>query len=126
MYRQVVLFCLLVSGFSALAHEMTPTYPMWRPSYVDGVVTTKMELFNKRKDVEWYEISVFDKDWRTIPFVTSYYVLRLEYLDHAKFDIYINKRDVDRAEYVCSRSKIMGDAIAAPVISSRVCSKFKL
>lgn len=105
---------------------MTPTYPMWRPSHVDGVVTTKMELFNKRKDVEWYEITVFDKDWKTIPFVTSYYILRLEYLDHAKFDIYINKRDVDRAEYVCSRSKIMGDKIAAPYISSRVCSKFKL
>lgn len=126
MYRQVVRTLLVLLTTQAVAHEMTPTYPMWRPSHVDGVVTTKMELFNTRKDVEWYEITVFDKNWKTIPFVTSYYILRLEYLDHAKFDIYINKRDIDRAEYVCSRSKIMGDAIAAPYISSRVCSKFKL
>ena len=125
MYRQVVFFCLLVLGFSAFAHEMTPTYPKWMPSHVDGVVTTKMEIFNKRKDVQYYEISVFDKNWKTVPFVTGYYLLRLQYLDHAKFDIYINKRDIKKAQYICSRSKIIGDAIAAPYISSRVCSKLK-
>ena len=125
MHRTVVFICLLVSGFSAIAHDMTPTYPIWRPSHVDGLVVSRMEIFNKRKDVEWYEIGVFDKNWKAVPFVTSYKLLRLEYLDHAKFDIYINRQDVSRAEYVCSRSKVMGQGSAA-IISSRVCSKFKL
>ena len=104
---------------------MTPTYPKWRPSHVQGVVTTKMELFNKRKDVQHFEISVFDSDWKTVPFVTGYYILRLKYLDHAKFDIYINQRDIKKAKYICSRSKIIGDKVAAPYVSSRICSKLK-
>jgi hypothetical protein len=123
MYRKIVLGLLLCSG--AYAHEMTPTYPIWRPSHIAGVVTTKMEIFNKRQDIEWYEIGVFDKDWKAVPFVTSYKLLRLEYLDHAKFDIYINRNDVNKAEYVCSRSKVLGDS-STPLISSRICSKFKL
>ena len=83
-----------------------------------------MEMFNKRKDVQWYEISVLDKDFKTIPFVTSYYVLKLKYLAHAKFDVYINSKDIPRAEYICSRSKLMGES-TAPIISSRICSRFK-
>lgn len=125
MYRQVITTLLVLLTTQAVAHEMTPTYPKWRPSHVDGVVTTQMQMFNKREDVQHYELGVFDKDWRTVPFVTSYYILRLEYLDHAKFDVYINKRDIKKAKYICSRSKIIGDAIAAPYVSSRICSRFK-
>jgi hypothetical protein len=128
MHRQIGLFIILAAILGTnkvVAHSMVPTYPIWKPSHVDGVVTTQLELFNKRQDVEWYEIAVFDKNWRTVPFVTSYHILRLEYLARAKFDIYINQRDIGRAEYVCSRSKVMGEG-SVPVISSRVCSKFKL
>ena len=43
-----------------------------------------MEMFNKRKDVKWYEIGVFDEEWKAIPFVTSYKILEVKYLNHVK------------------------------------------
>ena len=126
MYRKIIAATFGVAlATSAVAHEMTPTYPEWEPSHVDGVWKTTMELFNKRKDVDWYEISVFDENWRTIPFVTSYYILRLKYLDHAKFDIYINKRDIGRTRYICSKSKLREVNDQKAMVSSRICSKFK-
>jgi hypothetical protein len=123
MYRQIIGLSLLAA--SANAHEMTPTYPSWSPAHVFGIVKTKLEIFNKRKDVDYFELGVFDKDWRPIPFVSRYHILRVKYLGHAKFDLYINVNDVDRAEYVCSQSKVAGDAIAAPMVASRICSRFK-
>ena len=126
MYRQIIAATFGVAlATSVVAHEMTPTYPKWEPSHVDGVWKTTMELFNKRKDIDWYEISVFDENWRTIPFVTSYYILRLKYLDHAKFDIYINKRDIGRTRYICSKSKLREVNDQKAMVSSRICSKFK-
>ena len=59
---------MLVSSI-AFAHEMTPTYPEWRYSIYSDLLVTKMEMFNKRNDVEYYEIAVFDENWNPIPFV---------------------------------------------------------
>lgn len=84
-----------------------------------------MQMFNKRQDVEYYEIGVFDKDWNAIPFVTSYSVIRIRYLGHVTFDIYIRKADVPRAEYVCSLSKLRKEKNPKTAIASRICSKFK-
>ena len=50
----IVLLCLF--GFQSNAHEMTPTYPVLDSSYIEGVVVAKMKLFNRREDVEYYEI----------------------------------------------------------------------
>ena len=125
MYRQVITTLLVLLTTQAVAHEMTPTYPKWEPSHVEGVWKTTMEMFNKRKDVEWYEISVFDENWKTVPFVTSYYILRLKYLGHAKFDVYINQRDIGRTQYICSKSKLREDSDQKAVVSSRICSRFK-
>jgi len=108
-----------------LAHEMTPTYPKLTPAYIDGVYQTTMEMFNKRQDVEWYEIGVFDKDFKPIPFVSSYKILNLKYLGHVTFDVYIREGDKDRATYVCSKSKIRKDGSTKTAVSSRICSKFK-
>ena len=80
MYRQIGLFIILAAILGTnkvVAHSMVPAYPIWKPSHVDGVVTTQLELFNKRQDVEWYEIAVFDKNWRTVPFVITIGVLLL-------------------------------------------------
>ena len=107
------------------AHEMTPTYPKWKNSIVDGVVKTKMEIFNKRKDVDYYEIGVFNKDFEPIPFVSSYKIIKLNYLQHIAFDIFINKEDKIRTVYVCSNSKLRTDEKVRTAISSRICSKFK-
>src|SRR5210317_2599508 len=102
----IVMFMLLSSVGILHAHEMTPTYPKLRPSHLDNVYVTTMEMFNKRDDVEYYEIGIFDKDFKSVPFVTSYNVIRLKYLGHVTFDVYIRKDDVSRAEYVCSVSKL--------------------
>jgi len=115
---------LLVVG-TAHAHEMTPTYPELKPSFVSGVYQTTMEMFNKRQDVEWYEIGVFDKDFNAIPFVSSFKILNLKYLGHVRFDLYIRVEDKDRATYVCSKSKLRKEDSTKTAVSSRICSKFK-
>lgn len=123
--KKLVILLLLVS-FPAFGHEMTPTYPKLVPSHLDNVYKTTMEMFNKRQDVEYYEIGVFDADWNPIPFVTSYEIIRLRYLGHVSFDIYIRKKDIGRAEYVCSRSKLRkGIEETRTAVSSKICSRFK-
>ena len=110
---------------NAAAHEMTPTYPKWKVTAHDGVHKTTMEMFNSRTDVEWYEIGVFDKEWKPIRFVTSYKIFKLPYLGITKFDVYINSKDKDRAEYICSKSKLRGVVEDRPMVESKICSKFK-
>lgn len=110
---------------SASAHEMVPTYPTLSQSHLDGVVKTTMQMFNKRADVEYYEIGVFDEDFNPIPFVTSYRILKITYLETVTFDVYIRKLDVERATYICSQSKLRKEDITRTAISSRICSKIK-
>ena len=123
MKKWIIMF-LLVS-FPALAHEMTPTYPKLSPSHLDNVYKTTMEMFNKRDDVEYYEIGVFDEDFNPIPFVTAYEIIKLRYLGHVTFDVYIRKSDVSRATYICSISKLRKEDKPKTAIASRICSKFK-
>jgi hypothetical protein len=104
---------------------MTPTYPKWDVSHVQGISKTQMQLFNKRKDVEYYEIGVFDEGWEPVPFVSAFKLMHLKYLGHATFDVYIRNVDVPRAEYICSKSKLRGDDTGTTLVSSKVCSRFK-
>lgn len=121
MYRAVILFLM---ASCAAAHEMTPTYPEWYVSHIQGVVKTPMEIFNKRQDVEYYEISVTDKNGDPVPFVSAYGIAYVKYLQRLKFDVYINADDVPRAQYICSRSKLKGKGTAT-LLSSRICSKIR-
>jgi hypothetical protein len=125
MKRYIMFLMMAFAVSSAVAHEMTPTYPKLVPSHLQGVVKTTMEIFNKRNDVEYYEIGVFDKDFNPIPFVSSYRVVHLKYLGHLKFDIYIREKDKDRAVYICSRSKLRKGDEVRTAVSSRICSKIK-
>ncbi len=43
-------------------------------------VAGSMEMFNNRTDVEWYEVGVFDDDWKPIRFVTKNRIFKLEYI----------------------------------------------
>jgi len=120
----LLLFSLCVSTIS-YAHEMTPTYPELKPSFMDDLLVVEMEMFNKRNDVEYYEIAVFDKDMMPIPFVSTYKVFQLEYLSRVKFEVFIRERDRFRVEYLCSRSKqVDGSRSEKPTVSSMICSKF--
>lgn len=122
--KRLLLALLLVSGF-AYSHEQVPTYPKWERGIYPGVLTTTIEIFNKRSDVEFYEIGVFDKDWKPVYFVADYKVVQLKYLSSASIDIYIAKENRDRVEYVCSRSKIRKGGDARTAVSSKICSRFR-
>ena len=123
MYRPVILWALLSSIVAA--HEMTPTYPKWKMSFIPSAKMTSMEVFNKRADVQWYQIGVFDENWNSIPFVTRYKIIRVKYLSRVKFDIYVNENDAKRTEYVCSTSKLRGNDDFKPIVESKICSRFK-
>lgn len=127
MYRKIItiwiLGCLSTGVF---AHEWTPTYPKLRPSFVDGISITDMQLFNNRKDVEYYKISVFDKDWKDIPFSTGFdKVIQVSHLQRKKISVYIREKDIGRATYICSRSMSVLDGRNETFVASRICSKIK-
>ena len=61
-----------------------------------------MKVFNKRSDVQWYQIGVFDKEWNPIPFVTRYKIIKINYLSSVKFDVYVNDANVKQATYILS------------------------
>ena len=119
----ILLLALICSPL--YAHEMTPAYPKLVPSYMDGIYRTEMTLFNKRMDVQFYQIQVYDKKWQTIPFAASSQLIELEYLGRQKFDVYIRKKDVNKISYICTESKLNKDNGNSTVISSRICSKIK-
>jgi hypothetical protein len=121
VYRAIVLLLLALPAY---AHEMVPTYPKLKPSHVEGVSKVEMELFNKRKDVEFYEIGVFTEDWQPIPFVSAYRMAHVRYLGQLKFDVYIRSKDAEKAQYICSQSKLRGDGTGT-LLASRICSKFQ-
>ena len=123
MYRPVILWLLLCG--SVAAHDMTPTYPKWKMSFIPSAKMTTMQVFNKRSDVQWYEIGVFDKEWQPIPFVTRYKILNIKYLQRVKFDVYVNEENAKVAEYICSTSKLRGNDDFKPIVESKICSRFK-
>ena len=108
---------------TAHAHEWTPTYPKFEPSFMDGIVMTTMKIFNKRKDVEYYEIAVYDEEWNTVPFATTQKLINVGYLGQESVQIYIRETDCDRIEYICTTSRQL--ELNAPVsgVESRICSK---
>jgi hypothetical protein len=123
MYRPVILWLLLCG--SVAAHDMTPTYPKWKMSFIPSAKMTTMQVFNKRSDVQWYEIGVFDKKWQHIPFVTRYKIINIKYLHRVRFDVYVNDKNAKVVEYICSTSKLRGNDDFKPIVESRICSRFK-
>jgi|SRR5210317_112594 len=126
MYRSIILsFLFGLISLSSVAHEMTPTYPKFKGSFMSGLISTKMEIFNKRKDIEFYEIGVFDKDFGPIPFVSSYDVYQVQYLKKIEFEIYIREKDLKKAVYICSRSRVLETKVSNTSVASTICSKIK-
>ena len=120
-----VLVMLLLFGHSAFAHEMVPTYPKLQPAYVEGLYKTTMTMFNKRPEVEYYEIGVFTSDWKPIPFVSNYKVYKVPYLSTVSFEIYIRSEDRYNVTYICSVSKLRQSSRTRTAVSSKICSKVK-
>ena len=108
---------------TAHAHEWTPTYPKFEPSFMDGIVVTTMKLFNKRKEVEYYAIDVYDEEWNPVPFAASEQLIEVGHLEQKQIDIYIREVDCDRIEYICTTSRLVVDNELSSGINSRICSK---
>jgi len=124
MHRKVIALALML-GLQAQAHEMVPTYPRLMPSHIENVAKADMALFNKRMDVEFYEIGVFDGEWNAIPFVSSYKIIPVGYLEQVKFTVYVSEDNRRKAQYVCSVSKLRSNKTVGTLVSSKICSKFK-
>lgn len=107
------------------AHEMTPAYPKLESSYVAGVSVAKLKLFNRRSDVSWYEIGVFTSDWKPVPFASTSNIIEVGYNKRKLFDVYIRSKDIDKAVYICTESKVFKGKEQVTLVSSRICSKIK-
>ena len=121
MKKFLIVAVLLSSSVSA--HELTPTYPVFKPHIVDGVYYTKLHMWNRRNDVKYYEVSVHDKEWNKIPFHSNKKIMKLEHLEHADFEVNIRKSDLERIEFICTTSKHLKSDVKGTGVRSRICSR---
>tara|TARA_R110002126_G_scaffold277080_1_gene422841 strand:- start:50 stop:364 length:315 start_codon:yes stop_codon:yes gene_type:complete len=104
---------------------MTPAYPILDSSYIDGVVVAKMKLFNRREDVEYYQIEVYTEEWKPVNFATTSKVLKIGYNQTKLFDVYIRFADIKKTRYICTTSKLFKESMQVTLVSSMICSKVK-
>ena len=104
---------------------MTPAYPTLKPSYIDGVYVTKMKMFNRRKEIVYYAIQVFTHDWKPLPFASTSKIINVGHNKRKLFEVYIRSRDVDKATYICTESKVFKNTEQVTLVSSKICSKIK-
>ena len=120
LIKTIILLC--VSG-SAMAHELTPTYPKLEPTYVNGVLSTKLIMWNARVDVEYYKIEVTNAFWNDVPFITDEKIVKLGYQERREIEIFLPEDTT--AQYICTRSLLEKGKRSRSIISSKVCSKIK-
>lgn len=131
MYTKLIsCMCVTISvlalTLSAQAHELTPTYPSAAPSYMDGISKVMLTMFNRREDVKYYEIGVFDTEFNNIEFATTSKILEINYLQKKTFEIYFKNTNTNRIPvFICTTSKLEKENQTATMIESRVCSKIK-
>ena len=121
MLSKVLIFLGWATAVSA--HEMTPAYPIVKPSHVTGVVKVDLSLFNSREEINYYEIGLYDLNWNSIPFSAVYRIIKVGYKERKNFSVYIRKSDLDEAVYVCTTSKIRRQITTRTLISSKICSR---
>ena len=121
---KIIAAAILVST-SAVAHELTPTYPELRPAFVDNVLVTTMKMWNRRNDTNYYEIQVFDLEWKKIPFATTDKIIKIGYLEHKTSDVYIREKDAKIAEFICTVSKQLKQDVISTGVKSKICSRIK-
>lgn len=122
--RFIVLILCFLSGY-ANAHQFTPTYPKLTVSHIAGVYKAEMVLYNARKEIRYYSLNVFDKEWNPIKFATESKLIAMDYQERKYVNIYISKTDVKKAKYICSKSKILQSVKDPSIVASRICSKIE-
>ena len=124
MRLSIILFLIGLGGYIS-AHQFTPTYPELSLSYVKGIYKADMLLFNNRKEISYYSIGVFDKDWEPVKFATENRIVKMKHLERKTITVYIREEDKDKALYICSKSKTLVDYAQTSIVTSRICSKIK-
>ena len=120
-----LLLLLLASG-SAMAHELTPTYPKLTPSHIPGVLSTHVVLWNARQEVGYYKVEVFDEDMQPVSFIsTGGDLKKVDYLGRSHIEIFIHEEDKNKATFICTQSKLKRGSAQRSLVSSKVCSKIK-
>jgi hypothetical protein len=125
MLRYVLIMCIALIGGDVYAHQFLPTYPKFQHSFIDGVMFTKMQLFNKRKEVEYYELNVYDDQWNKITFASETKLIRISYLQTKDVNVYVKKQDLLKVTYICTESKHQRENVQVAVIATQICSKVK-
>jgi len=115
----------LASG-PVVAHELTPTYPSLTPSYIPGVWSTHVVLWNARQEIDFYKVNVLDKDMRPVSFIaTGGDLKKVDYLGRAHIEVFVREQDKDKATYICTESKLKKGSVQRSLVASKVCSKIK-
>ena len=104
---------------------MTPTYPDLNVSHIAKVHIAKVKITNRRSDVQYYSFSVFDANWKHIPFASQDRIVEVKLNTSKIIEIYIRSEDADRVVYICSESKLFKGTEKVALVSSRICSKVK-
>jgi len=110
---------------SVNAHELVPTYPELKSSYLEGISVTTLQLFNRREDVSYYVIDVYTEDWSPVRFATGEQLIKVGYLEKYTFDVYIRDIDMGSAHYICTTSKLFSGNVVSTGLSSRICSRLR-
>lgn len=124
MFRYVFILLMLLST-RVDAHQFLPTYPKFEQSFISEVSQAKMEIFNKRMDVEYYELGVFDSNWNALSFASESKLIHVKYLETKPINVYVRNLDLKRVSYICTESKLRKVETKQTVISSKICSKIK-
>ena len=110
----------------AVAHELTPTYPKLTPSYIPGVLSTHVVLWNARQEIDFYKVNVLDENMNPISFIaTGGDLKKVDYLGRAHIEIFVREEDQDKARYICTESKLKRGSVQRSLVASKVCSKIK-
>lgn len=115
----------LASG-PVVAHELTPTYPKLTPSYIPGVMSTHVVLWNARQEIDFYKVDVLDADMNPVSFIaTGGDLKKVDYLGRAHIEIFVREEDQDKATYICTESRLRKGSVQRSLVASKVCSKIK-
>ena len=110
----------------AVAHELTPTYPKLTPSYIPGVLSTHVVLWNARQEIDFYKVNVLDENMNPISFIaTGGDLKKVDYLGRAHIEIFVREEDQDKATYICTESKLKRGSVQRSLVASKVCSKIR-
>ena len=124
MIGYILLVMALGCGM-AYSHELTPTYPEFRPSFMDNISVTHMELYNAREEIEFYRVDVYTENWEPVAFATGERTIRVQHSQRYTFELYVRDSDLDKVEYICTTSRLLEGQVQSQGVSSRVCSRVK-